>query len=104
MPRAIWSGSISFGLVNIPVQLFNAVSRKSVRFNQIDSRNNARIRNKKVNAENGDDVPDEVIVKGYELSTGNYVLVPSPSGASITAWACTTSTVPAKYLPAICRP
>ena len=75
MPRAIWSGSISFGLVNIPVQLFNAVSRKSVRFNQIDSRNNARIRNKKVNAENGDDVPDEVIVKGYELSKGNYVLV-----------------------------
>ncbi len=75
MPRAIWSGSISFGLVNIPVQLFNAVSRKSVRFNQIDSRNNARIRNRKVNAESGDDVPDEVIVKGYELSKGNYVLV-----------------------------
>jgi len=38
MPRAIWSGSISFGLVNIPVKLFNAVSRKSVSFNQIDKR------------------------------------------------------------------
>ena len=75
MPRAIWSGSISFGLVNIPVQLFNAVSRKSVRFNQIDSRNNARIRMKKTNAESGEDVPDEVIVKGYELSKGNYVLL-----------------------------
>ena len=75
MPRAIWSGSISFGLVNIPVQLFNAVSRKQVRFNQIDSRNNARIRMKKTNAESGEDVPDEVIVKGYELSKGNYVLL-----------------------------
>jgi len=75
MPRAIWSGSISFGLVNIPVQLFNAVSRKQVRFNQIDSRNNARIRMKKTNAETGEDVPDEAIVKGYELSKGNYVLL-----------------------------
>ena len=75
MPRAIWSGSISFGLVNIPVQLFNAVSRKSVRFNQIDSRNNARIRMKKTNADTGEDVPDDVIVKGYELSKGNYVLL-----------------------------
>ena len=43
MPRAIWSGSISFGLVNIPVKLFNAVSRKSVSFNQIDSRTGARL-------------------------------------------------------------
>ena len=75
MPRAIWSGSISFGLVTIPVQLYNAVTRKSVRFNQIDSRNNARIRMKKTNAESGEDVPDEVIVKGYELSKGNYVLL-----------------------------
>ncbi len=75
MPRAIWSGSISFGLVNIPVQLFNAVTRKSVRFNQIDTRNNARVRHKKVNAESGEDVPDEAIVKGYELSKGNYVLL-----------------------------
>jgi len=75
MPRAIWSGSISFGLVNIPVQLYNAVSRKSVRFNQLDSRNHSRIRHRKVNAESGEDVPDETIVKGYELTKGNYVVV-----------------------------
>jgi DNA end-binding protein Ku len=75
MPRAIWSGSISFGLVNIPVQLFNAVSRKNVRFNQLDSRNNARIRLRKVNAETGEEVPDEAIVKGYERSKGSYVVV-----------------------------
>ena len=50
MPRAIWSGSISFGLVNIPVKLFNAVSRKSVPFNQIDARSGARVRQKRVSA------------------------------------------------------
>jgi DNA end-binding protein Ku len=75
MPRAIWSGSISFGLVNIPVQLYNAVSRKSVRFNQLDSRNDSRIKHRKVNAENGEEVPDEAIVKAYEVSKNNYVVV-----------------------------
>jgi DNA end-binding protein Ku len=75
MPRAIWSGSISFGLVSIPVQLYNAVSRKSVRFNQLDSRNDSRIKHRKVNAENGEEVPDDVIVKGYEVSKNNYVLI-----------------------------
>lgn len=75
MPRAIWSGSISFGLVSIPVQLYNAVSRKSVRFNQLDSRNDSRIKHRKVNAESGEEVPDDVIVKAYEVSKGNYVVV-----------------------------
>ena len=49
MPRAIWSGSISFGLVSIPVKLFSAVSEQSVRFNQLDGRNNARVRQRRVN-------------------------------------------------------
>jgi DNA end-binding protein Ku len=71
----MWSGSISFGLVNIPVKLFTAVSRKSVSFNQIDSRTNARIRYKKVSADTGDEVPTEDIVKGYELPSGEYVTV-----------------------------
>ena len=75
MPRALWSGQISFGLVTIPVQLYNAVTRRSVRFNQLDSRDNNRIRHKKVNAESGEPVPDDVIVKGYELSKGNYVVI-----------------------------
>jgi DNA end-binding protein Ku len=75
MPRPIWSGAISFGLVSIPVKLFNAVSRKSVSFNQLDSRDNQRIRYRKVNAETGEEVPDEVIVKGYEITKGRYVVV-----------------------------
>ncbi len=75
MPRAIWSGSISFGLVNIPVKLFNAVSRKSVSFNQIDGRTGSRIRYKKVSAADESEVPNEAIVKGYELPSGQFVLV-----------------------------
>lgn len=74
MPRAIWSGSISFGLVNIPVKLYNAVSRKNVSFNQIDSRTQSRVKMQRVNAE-GDEVPYEHIVKGYELSPDRYVLI-----------------------------
>jgi DNA end-binding protein Ku len=75
MPRPIWSGAISFGLVTIPVKLFNAVNRKSVSFNQLDRRDQQRIRYKKVNAASGDEVTEDDIVKGYEVSKGHYVVV-----------------------------
>jgi DNA end-binding protein Ku len=75
MPRAIWSGAVSFGLVSIPIKLYNAVSRKNVHFNQIDSRTGARIRYRKVSDADGNDVPAEAIVKGYQLSSGDYVLI-----------------------------
>ena len=75
MPRPVWSGTISFGLVAIPIKLFHAVSKKSVSFNQLDERNMARIRYRKVNAETEDEVSDEHIVKGYEVSKGRYVVV-----------------------------
>jgi DNA end-binding protein Ku len=75
MPRPIWSGSISFGLVNVPVKLFSAVNRKTVHFNQIDSRTGSRIKYQKVSAADGAEVPGEAIVKGYELPSGQYVLV-----------------------------
>lgn len=75
MARPIWSGSVSFGLVSIPVKLFSAVSRKSVRFNQIDRETGARIRQKRVNEVTGEEVEYKDIVKGYELPTGEYVTV-----------------------------
>ena len=75
MARPVWSGTISFGLVAIPVKLFHAVRRKSVSFNQLDERNLARIRYRKVNAETGEEVSDGHIVKGYEISKGRYVVV-----------------------------
>ncbi len=74
MARAIWNGSISFGLVNIPIKLYNAVSRKGVSFNQIDARTNKRIKMQRVNAE-GEEVPYEQIVKGYQIAPDQYVLV-----------------------------
>lgn len=75
MPRPVWSGTISFGLVAIPVKLFHAVSRKSVSFNQLDERTMSRIRYRKVSDDSGDEVPDENIIKGYEVSKGKYVVV-----------------------------
>jgi DNA end-binding protein Ku len=75
MPRPVWSGTISFGLVAIPIKMYHAVSKKSVSFNQLDDRTMSRIRLKKVSADTGEDVPDEHIVKGYEISKGRYVVV-----------------------------
>jgi DNA end-binding protein Ku len=71
----MWSGSISFGLVNIPVKLYVAVSRKTVHFNQLDRETGSRIRMKKVSAETGDEVPGDRIIKGYELASGQYVVI-----------------------------
>ena len=73
MPRVIWKGSISFGLVTIPVQLFSAVSRKTVRFNQLDAQTGARVRHKKVSSADDSELTAERIVKGYELPSGAYV-------------------------------
>ena len=66
MPRPIWNGSISFGLVNIPVKLYTAVSRKTVRFNQLDERTGSRIKLKKVSALDGSEVGSEHIVRGFD--------------------------------------
>jgi DNA end-binding protein Ku len=74
MPRAIWSGAISFGLVNIPVKLYSAVSRKTVRFHQIDSESGGRVRQKRVGPD-GNEVAYEQIVKGYEIGPDRYVTI-----------------------------
>jgi DNA end-binding protein Ku len=75
MPRPVWTGTISFGLVAIPVKLFHAVRKQSVSFNQLDDRTMSRIKYKKVSAADGEEVPDEHIVKGYEVSKDRYVVV-----------------------------
>ncbi len=75
MPRPVWSGTISFGLIAIPVKLFHAVRKQNVSFNQLDERNMARIRYRKVNAETGDPVDESHIVKGYEVAKDRYVVV-----------------------------
>ena len=75
MPRSIWSGSISFGLVNVPVKLTTAVSPKDVRFNQLHKTDNVRIQQKRVCPADGQEVGYDDIVKGYEISPGNYIVV-----------------------------
>lgn len=75
MPRAIWSGAISFGLITVPVRLYSAVSRKSVRFNQLDQRTGSRIKRKWVSALDGEEVPNDELVRGYEITSGNYVTI-----------------------------
>jgi DNA end-binding protein Ku len=75
MARAIWKGSISFGLVNIPVGLFSAASPDELSFRQLDKRNMSPIGYKKYNKNTGDDVESEEIVKGYEYESGHYVVL-----------------------------
>src|SRR3954464_4974342 len=75
MPRSIWTGAISFGLVTVPVKLYSAVQRKNVRFHQLDSENGVRIAQKRVNPTTGEEVPYERLVKGYEISPDRYVVV-----------------------------
>jgi DNA end-binding protein Ku len=73
--RSIWRGAISFGLVNVPVKLYSAVSKKNVQFNQLHEKDSARIRMKRFCAEEDIEVPYEEIVKGYEISPGRYVVI-----------------------------
>jgi DNA end-binding protein Ku len=75
MPPSIWSGTIGFGLVNVPVKVVSATKNKDVRFNQLEEGTNSRIRYRKVSDSTGEEVPNENIVKGYEVSPGQYVVV-----------------------------
>jgi DNA end-binding protein Ku len=75
MARAIWSGAISFGLVNVPVKLYSATSPKAVRFHQLSSKTGVRIRQKRVDPTTDEEVPYEEIVKGYEITPDRYVLI-----------------------------
>ena len=74
-PRAIWSGSISFGLVNVPVKLYSAVKQKDVHFNQLEEKTGAHIKYKRVSEKTGKEVDYEKIVKGYEVAKGKYVTI-----------------------------
>ncbi len=75
MPSAIWTGSISFGLVQVPVRLVSATKNKDVSFNQLEAGTGARIRYKKVSEATGEEVPPDRIERGYEVTKGRYVIV-----------------------------
>src|ERR1700730_18317244 len=75
MPSTIWTGSISFGLVAVPVRVISATKSLDVRFNQLEEGTNARIRYRKISEATGDEVSNDRIQKGYEISSGQYVVV-----------------------------
>src|SRR5687768_214604 len=74
-PRAIWSGSISFGLVNVPVRMYSAISETDLRFHLIHEPDGGRIGYQKICKEEGEPVPDEEIVKGFEFEEDEFVVL-----------------------------
>ncbi|MEO6264792.1 MAG: Ku protein [Luteimonas sp.] len=75
MARPVWTGTLSFGLLNIPVSLMSGERRTDISFRMLDARNNAPIRYERVNAETGDEVPWKDIVKAFEYDKGSYVVL-----------------------------
>ena len=73
MARPVWTGSISFGLVNVPVKAYTAVRDHDVHFHQLEKRSGARIRNKKVSEKSGKEVDADDIQLGFEIRKGRYV-------------------------------
>ena len=83
--RPIWNGTLSFGLLNIPIQLMTGEKRNELHFRQMDQRNKAPIKYERVNAETGEEVPWKEIVKAYEYSKGHYVVLEPEDIATSTA-------------------
>ena len=73
--RPIWNGTLSFGLLNIPIQLMTGEKRTELHFRMMDARNKAPVKYERVNAETGEEVPWKEIVKAFEYSKGNYVVL-----------------------------
>ncbi|MCJ7670945.1 MAG: Ku protein [Acidimicrobiia bacterium] len=75
MATAIWTGTIGFGLVSVPVRLVSATKSKDVRFNQLEEGTNSRVRYRRVSEQSGEEVSTDRIVKGHEIAPGQYVVV-----------------------------
>ena len=75
MARPIWTGTLSFGLLNVPVSLMTGERRSDLHFKMLDSRDNKPVRYERVNAETGEDVPWKDIVKAFEYDKGSYVVI-----------------------------
>lgn len=85
MPRSIWKGAITFGLITIPVGLYTAIEEKDFRFNQLHGKDSGRIKYKRVCTVCDQEVPYDEIVKGYEFEKGNYVVFTEEEMAAIPA-------------------
>ena len=83
MARAIWSGSISFGLLNVPVKLYSAVARRGISLREIRESDGVRIRHRRVAEGTDEEVPYEKIQKAFEITSGNYVPISKDEMAAL---------------------
>ena len=90
MAPSIWTGAISFGLVQVPVRLLPATKSRDVSFNQLEEGSGSRIRYKKISENSGEEVTSERIVKGYEIAKDRYVIVSSDELAMLAPKAAHT--------------
>jgi DNA end-binding protein Ku len=75
MPRSLWNGTVSFGLVSVPVKLYSAVQSRTVHFHEVHGIDGARIEHRRFCSEEGREVPYEEVVKGFEVAAGEYVVL-----------------------------
>jgi DNA end-binding protein Ku len=74
-PRSIWNGTITFGMVNVPIKLYSATESKSIHFHQVHVRDGSRIENRRICSKEDEEVPYDEVIKGYEVSEGKYVVL-----------------------------
>ncbi len=74
-PRSIWNGTVTFGLVNVPIKLYTATESKTVRFNEVHAKDGARIEHRRICSKEGKEVPYDQVVKGYEVEPDKYVVL-----------------------------
>jgi len=90
MPRSMWMGTLNFGLVSLPVRLYTATSSRSVHFHQLHAADHARIQQRRVCSADGEEVPYEDVVRGYELAPERYVVIEDEELAAIAPEATRT--------------
>src|SRR5215217_6588765 len=75
MPRSIWNGTITFGLVNVPIKLYSAVESKTVHFSEVHAKDGAQVEHRRFCAKEEREVDYDDVVKGYEVSEGRFVVL-----------------------------
>src|SRR5437660_6312004 len=75
MPKSIWNGTVTFGMVNVPIKLYSAIESKTVHFNEVHARDGARIEHRRICPKEDKEVPYKEIVKGYEVAEDKYVVL-----------------------------
>src|SRR5437763_17091925 len=75
MPKSIWNGTVTFGMVNVPIKLYSATASKAAHVHEVHARDGARIEHRRVCSKEGREVPYKQIVMGYEVSSGKYVVL-----------------------------